>query len=1090
MVGGDITWTCQGGGDFVFKLRILMDCNGAIAPSASETIQVWNHSSVTTISANYVNDYDASPSCTSSGGSNQISCAVGGTGAYTVFEYVSAPVNLGGIPPAAGWIFTWDGFSRSAAVDNLNTPQTYGMTILSKMFNNGGANTSPCYDSSPQFPSDLGVLFCSGSGKFHVRATDPDADSLVYSFTDPLTFLSASQPNFIQPAAIPYSAGYSTSSQMPNTSHNAANVPAALNQQTGEMTFTSLTQGVFTTCLKVESYRCGLKIAENNCEFPVTIFACSSANGDPVITAPFTSSSGAPVFYDTVYAGEVVNFNFVASDLEFLQDGITPQQNTLSAFGAQFGTNFTDPNSGCTDPPCATMSVPLPTTGVQGVNATFNWQTDCAHIKNPACADHTTHDFHFKVQDDICAVPGFSSATVRITVLNQPDLPSPELKCADVQPDGSVNLTWEPVADPTGSFVEYRIYASTGGPFTLQGVEPNIAMGTFSHATADAQNGSVQYVVRTVSGCTPGEALPVDTLSTIFLNVSNPGNGTAVLTWNDLANPVLPSMSPNYYIYQEYPLGTWTLLDSVLVSANNIWVDTITVCDDTVTYMVQTNDDIPCISRSSFDGGHFQDVIAPDIPVVQCVTVDTSTNLATIIWNTNPHLDTYGYIIFQQDAFGNWFILDTIYGYSDTTYLNVLSNAGSTNEFYAVAAFDSCQSGVPPAPNTSPIGAEHNTIYLQATLDICAQSISLNWNPYVNWPTGVSSYEVYASENGAAPVFLASLPPGTFTYDHVNLNAYSNYCYIVKAIGNNGKSSLSNKRCLSVIQPSIPAFVYTQAASVEVANQVEVRIHLDPASTINFMQVERSDDPAGPWDYMGAVIPGGAPDIFYDGTALTGSQPYYYQVTAIDSCNRPILVSQVSKTIHLTVTPDQTRLVNLLQWNDYEGYDGAILGYNVYRSVNGVFNPVPIATVGIGPRFYEDNVESFVGTNADGEFCYYVEAIENTNSYGISERAKSNVACALEEPLIFIPNAFMLGGVNNEFKPVTSYIDMEEYEFNIYNRWGKVVFSTTDINGAWDGHFNGERCREDVYVYILTYRNGGGSVRVQKGHVTLLHGQE
>jgi len=385
----------------------------------------------------------------------------------------------------------------------------------------------------------------------------------------------------------------------------------------------------------------------------------------------------------------------------------------------------------------AVMTNSLPVSGVQGVNESFSWQTDCIHIKDPSCSNHTTHEFHFKVQDDVCPVPKYATATVMITVKLQPALLSPELRCADVQPDGSVNLTWMPIVDPTGSFVEYRIYSSSGGAYVLEGVESNIAVGTFTHFAADAQNGSRSYVVRTISGCVPGEALPVDTLSTIFLNVSNPGNGTAILTWNDLANPVLPTMGTNYYVYQEYPMGTWTLVDSVPVAGANIWVDTISVCNDSITYMIQTSDDAPCISKSSFDGGNFQDQIPPDPPVIQSVSVDTTTNQAVITWGANHHLDTYGHIIFQQDAFGNWFILDTVWGYFDTTYNNILSNAGNGLEIYGVAAFDSCYSGIPAAPNTSPIGTEHNSIFLQASLNICERSIDLDWNDYINWTDNV-----------------------------------------------------------------------------------------------------------------------------------------------------------------------------------------------------------------------------------------------------------------------------------------------------------------------------------------------------------------
>ncbi|MBL4703693.1 MAG: hypothetical protein JKY54_04180, partial [Flavobacteriales bacterium] len=199
LAGANITWTCQGSGDYVFKLRVIRDCNGATITSMTETIQVWNHSSVSTIAVNYLTDYDASPTCAVSGGNSPILCAVGGTGSFQVYEYVSTPINLAGIPPTAGWIFTWDDFNRSPSSSNLNSPNSFGLTIVSKLF----VNSSPCDDSSPQFSSELDVLFCDGPNKFHLRTSDPDGDSLVYSFIDPIAHLTAVQPVFILPAPIP-----------------------------------------------------------------------------------------------------------------------------------------------------------------------------------------------------------------------------------------------------------------------------------------------------------------------------------------------------------------------------------------------------------------------------------------------------------------------------------------------------------------------------------------------------------------------------------------------------------------------------------------------------------------------------------------------------------------------------------------------------------------------------------------------------------------------------------------------------------------------------------------------------------------------
>ena len=41
VLGGDITWTCQGG-DYVFQLAFYRDCNGADVSTISVNLDVWN----------------------------------------------------------------------------------------------------------------------------------------------------------------------------------------------------------------------------------------------------------------------------------------------------------------------------------------------------------------------------------------------------------------------------------------------------------------------------------------------------------------------------------------------------------------------------------------------------------------------------------------------------------------------------------------------------------------------------------------------------------------------------------------------------------------------------------------------------------------------------------------------------------------------------------------------------------------------------------------------------------------------------------------------------------------------------------------
>ncbi len=93
---------------------------------------------------------------------------------------------------------------------------------------------------------------------------------------------------------------------------------------------------------------------------------------------------------------------------------------------------------------------------------------------------------------------------------------------------------------------------------------------------------------------------------------------------------------------------------------------------------------------------------------------------------------------------------------------------------------------------------------------------------------------------------------------------------------------------------------------------------------------------------------------------------------------------------------------------------------------------------------------------------------------------------------LYIPNAFTPNGdgANDEFKPKTDQ-PVLDYAMVIYNRWGRAVFKTNDINVGWDGTRNGGALPQDVYIYRITYVSGldeRRQRRIETGKVTLIKG--
>jgi len=123
-----------------------------------------------------------------------------------------------------------------------------------------------------------------------------------------------------------------------------------------------------------------------------------------------------------------------------------------------------------------------------------------------------------------------------------------------------------------------------------------------------------------------------------------------------------------------------------------------------------------------------------------------------------------------------------------------------------------------------------------------------------------------------------------------------------------------------------------------------------------------------------------------------------------------------------------------------------------------------------------------------------------SGSYTVTEIADNQYGCAdtavriiiIEEPYsVYVPNAFTPNGdgINEIFFPDGVGIEPGNFEMLIYDRWGTVIYKTTDSGKGWDGRANGGKdiAQNGVYVYLLTtHSKVNGAIHRYIGHVTLL----
>jgi len=483
--------------------------------------------------------------------------------------------------------------------------------------------------------------------------------------------------------------------------------------------------------------------------------------------------------------------------------------------------------------------------------------------------------------------------------------------------------------------------------------------------------------------------------------------------------------------------------------------------------------------------------ITPD-PIVDSITVDIAGNV-TICWQGVADPDINYYTIFTINPVTlSHDSINVVPDPGNCFTLPALNNSETQSVVLGVRAVDNCG-------NPSNLGVNyHNTIYLRNTVDICAASINLEWNPYDDFNSGSNvSYDVFLSINAGPYSLLGSTTDTTFVYPGI-VNGFT-YDFYVRGIENNGAGPISSSsndiQVNSINFLKDPQFNYLYTATVVDSQQINVQFYIDTAADISHYNITRATSLTGTFEIIDAIpaYTGMNPLInFTDIDVNANSTHYVYKIETINSCGDLKLKSNIGKTIWLKAESDGVGAKNTLTITKYDDWLGREDVYEIYRSIGGIWGSSPIATLlpfSDTTLFYDHIIDI---TEGDGEFCYKVIAKENNIIHVgglVPATSTSNESCVIQQPLLYVPNAFVpLSPHNYEFKPVLTFSDPQAYLLQIYNRWGQLIFETKDINEGWNGAVNnsGKMSQVDSYVYLIKFKSADGEEHSKRGVVSLL----
>ena len=113
----------------------------------------------------------------------------------------------------------------------------------------------------------------------------------------------------------------------------------------------------------------------------------------------------------------------------------------------------------------------------------------------------------------------------------------------------------------------------------------------------------------------------------------------------------------------------------------------------------------------------------------------------------------------------------------------------------------------------------------------------------------------------------------------------------------------------------------------------------------------------------------------------------------------------------------------------------------------------------------------------------------NGNPYNITGTSKSNISCAHQKAVVWIPNAFNPKSAKEEnrtFKPVASFVS--DYKLIIYDRNGSIIFKSNNPLEGWNGTSgNGNLMKQGTYIYLLKYRSKNRQLIEKSGQINLVY---
>ncbi len=353
---------------------------------------------------------------------------------------------------------------------------------------------------------------------------------------------------------------------------------------------------------------------------------------------------------------------------------------------------------------------------------------------------------------------------------------------------------------------------------------------------------------------------------------------------------------------------------------------------------------------------------------------------------------------------------------------------------------------------------------------ICSSNFDITPQNNVNklfWATGATGVTDFAISRTPAPALTAAATARAL--DDTNVQCGTDYTYQLVANYANGARSLSLSKTVTAISTNIPAVIDNISAITD-QNSVVLEWLQDPAYTAKEYTIQKSTD-GGTFTTAGTSA-----TPTYTDTPYSPQPPSCYMIGYTDACGNNSPASGTVCPVVLAASLQKDNTVNLT-WSAFNGWKNGVQGYTLEK-YNDQGELIGSVDAGAGTS-YSDANQDFANQVA----LYRI--VVRPNDGGITSSV-SNTVEVIKDPNLYYPSAFTPNGdgLNDTFKVFSQYTAV--FELRIFNRWGEMLFNTTDLTAGWDGTYKGNLMPEGTYVFRAKITDLSGREFQRSGSVVLL----